>query len=90
MANPEYDQLKAKLEETKNWPLLYMFKFIAPNQDGKVKKVEEKLPKGGIVSHKHTKNLKYVSISCKVKMPNAQSIIDVMDEVSKIGNIMSL
>lgn len=90
MANKDYDQLKAKLEENKIWPLLYMFKFIAPNEDGKVKQVESLLPKGGEISHKHTKNLKYVSVSCKVKMPNAQSIVDVMERITKIEGIISL
>ncbi len=90
MVNQKYNQLKAKLEENKKWPLLYMFKFITPNEDNKVKQVVACLPTDGDISYKHTKNLKYVSVSCKVKMPNAQSIIEVMAEVDKIEDIISL
>ncbi len=90
MTDPKYNQLKAKLEENKKWPLLYMFKFIAPNEDNKVKQVVACLPPKGDISFKHTKNLKYVSVSCKVRMKDAQSIIDVMAEVDKIEGIISL
>ncbi|GAF03196.1 DUF493 family protein [Saccharicrinis fermentans] len=90
MASQEYDKLLEKLGENKHWPLLYMFKFIAPNEDGKVKQVVSLLPKNGQISYKHTKNLKFVSITCKVKMPSAQSIVDVSSEINKIKGIIAL
>jgi len=90
MVNQDYNKLLEKLQENKKWPLLYMFKFIAPNEDGKVKKVVSLLPKNGEISYKHTKNLKYVSITCKVKMPSAQSIVDITSEIVKIDGLMSL
>ncbi len=86
----DYSKLLSKLKENKNWPLLYMFKFITPNEEGKVKKVVSLLPQNGKISYKHTKNLKFVSITCEVKMPSAQSIIDVTSEVNKIEGIISL
>ncbi|WP_066627675.1 DUF493 family protein [Labilibacter marinus] len=90
MASQDYTQLLEKLQENKKWPLLYMFKFIAPNEEGKVKEVVALLPKHGKVSYKHTKNLKFVSITCKVSMKSAQSIIDVTAAVNNIEGIMSL
>ncbi len=90
MAEQDYDKLLKKLEENKRWPLLYMFKFIAPNEEGKVKKVVSLLPKKGEISYKHTKNLKFVSITCKAKMKSAQSIIDITSEITKIDGMLSL
>ncbi|MCW3787860.1 DUF493 family protein [Plebeiibacterium sediminum] len=86
----EYQSLLAKLKENKKWPLLYMFKFIVPNEDGKVDQVKALLPKHGNVSFKHTKNLKYVSITCKVSMKNAEGIVDITAKANKIEGLISL
>ncbi|SMO37795.1 hypothetical protein SAMN06265379_101364 [Saccharicrinis carchari] len=90
MAQKNYTLLLEKLEQNKTWPLLYMFKFITPNEDGKVKKVVSYLPDHGEISYKHTKNLKFVSVTCKAKMPSAQSIVDVTIAINKIDGIIAL
>ncbi|MGQ1786727.1 MULTISPECIES: DUF493 family protein [unclassified Saccharicrinis] len=90
MASQNYDILLEKLKENNKWPLLYMFKFIVPNEDGKVKQVVSLLPKKGEILYKHTKNLKFVSITCTVKMSSPQSIVDVTSEVNKIKGIIAL
>ena len=90
MAEKDYSSLLDRLQQNKIWPLLYMFKFITPNEDGKVKKVVSLLPQHGEILYKHTKNLKFVSITCKAKMPSAQSIVDVTAAVNEIKGIISL
>ncbi len=90
MAEKDYSLLLEKLNNNKKWPLLYMFKFITPNEDGKVKKVVSLLPQHGEILYKHTKNLKFVSITCKAKMPSAQSIVDVTADINNIQGIISL
>ncbi len=90
MATQDYSKLLQKLEANKKWPLLYMFKFITPNEEGKVKQVVQLLPKNSDISYKHTKNLKFVSITCKAKMHSAQSIVDITSEVQKIDGIIAL
>jgi len=86
----DFEKLRQRLLENKKWPLRYMFKFIAPNQDGKVDKVVELLPKHGTVTFKHTKNLRHVSVTCIVSMKSADSIIDVTTKVSAIEGVISL
>ncbi len=86
----EYQSLLAKLKENKRWPLLYMFKFIVPNEDGKVEQVKALLPKHGTISFKHTKNLKFVSITCKASMKNAESIVDITAKANKIEGLIAL
>lgn len=90
MATQDYEKLKALLLENKKWPLLYMFKFIVPNSEGRVEKVVEMLPKHGSISYKHTKNLKHVSVTCKVSMKNADAIIAVSEKVAQIPGVISL
>ena len=90
MSMQDYAKLKELLAQNKKWPMLYMFKFIVPNEGNKVKQVVELLPKHGNVTYKHTKNLKYVSVTCKVSMKSANAIIDVTSKVASIEGVMSL
>ncbi|MCT4590328.1 MAG: DUF493 domain-containing protein [Carboxylicivirga sp.] len=86
----EYTKLKELLAQNKKWPMLYMFKFIVPNEGDKVKQVVDLLPKHGNVSYNHTKNLKYVSVTCKVSMKSANAIIEVTSKIAAIKGVMSL
>jgi len=90
MKPTDYNNLREKLLENKKWPLLYMFKFIVPNNDDKVNQVKACLPKNGTLSFKHTKSLKHVSITCMANMASADDIIDVTTEVAVIEGVMVL
>ncbi len=90
MSLQDYAKLKELLAQNKKWPLLYMFKFIIPNAEGKVQQVVDLLPKHGTVTYKHTKNLKYVSVTCKASMKSPEAIIDVTNTISSIDGVMSL
>ena len=90
MSMQDYEKLKELLANNKKWPMLYMFKFIVPNEDGKVQQVVDLLPKHGTVTYNHTKNLKYVSVTCRVSMKSANAIIDVTSKVAIIEGVMSL
>jgi hypothetical protein len=90
MASDNFEKLRELLAENKSWPLLYMFKFIVPNTNDKVKQVASILPKEGAISYKHTKNLTYVSITCKVYMESVESIIEVNTKATSISGVMML
>ena len=78
------------LLENEKWPLRYMFKFIVPNQDGKVEMVKQLLPPNGVMSYKNTPNLKYVSITCVTNMQSANDIIAVTTQAVSIEGVMAL
>ncbi|MDA3893328.1 MAG: DUF493 family protein [Salinivirgaceae bacterium] len=90
MENKHYKKLRELLNENKQWPMLYMFKFIVPNSDNKVNIVTSMMPEDGDISYKHTKNLKYISITCKVLMKSAASIIELNEKVGTIEGVISL
>lgn len=90
MSIKDYDKLKELLAHNKKWPLLYMFKFIVPNEEGKVQKVVDLLPKHGTVTFNHTKSLKFVSVTCKASMKSPDAIIEVTNNISSIPGVMSL
>ncbi len=90
MALKDYRKLRQILEESENWPLLYMFKFIVPNQHGKVDKVVSLLPEEGEISFNHTKSMRHVAVTCKVEMSSSDEIISVTENVTTIEGVMAL
>ena len=85
-----YYKLKIILEQNKEWPLKYMFKFIVPNKEGKVEKVINVFPKDAKKNFKHTENLKYVSVTCVLEMNSADEIIKITEDAMSIPGVMML
>ncbi|MBN2742842.1 MAG: DUF493 family protein [Marinilabiliaceae bacterium] len=79
-----------RLLENQQWPLRYMFKFIVPNRDGNVDKVNQLMPSNGKLSYKHTPNLQYVSITCEAQMHSAEEIVGITSRVVAIPGAMAL
>ena len=90
MALNDYDKLRDLLKRNEKWPLLYMFKFIVPNSEGKVNKVVSLMPTNSEITYKHTENLKFVSITCKATMHSADAIILLTDQIASIPGVISL
>lgn len=90
MAIQDFDKLRELLGDNKEWPLKYMFKFVVPNQDGKVDEVVAILPKDGKNSFKHTKSLKFVSVTCIASMACVDDIIIISDKVASISGVISI
>jgi len=85
-----YKNLRYRLMETKEWPLKYMFKFITPNNEGKVEQIKSLMPSHGKISFKHTPNLKHVAITCVAMMDNADQIIEITENVDRIEGTIIL
>lgn len=90
MESKNISNLLEQLRKNNEWPLQYMFKFIAPNTDGKVEKVVNLLPTDSKITYKHTKNLRFVSVTCIASMPDAESIVDITTRACAISGVMSL
>lgn len=90
METEKFRNLRYRLLETESWPLKYMFKFIAPNQDGKVELVKDLMPEHGETTFRHTKNLKHVSVTCVAVMNSADDIIDITAKVDEIEGVLIL
>ncbi len=86
-----YDRLKVELDNSNTWPAIYLFKFIVPTDDEKIKRVEEAFDcMGAVINTKKSKTGKFTSISIEVTMKDSQEIVDKYLEVSTIEGIVSL
>ena len=90
MEKDHFKNLRYRLMEAEEWPLEYMFKFIAPNKDGKVDQIKALLPVHGEISYNHTPNFKHVAITCVAIMKDADQIIDVTEKVNEIEGVIIL
>lgn len=84
-----FDNLKVQLEQLE-WPALYLFKFIIPNENEKLAQVSALFDENANISYHNSSNGHYVSISVREVMLSVDSIIEVYDKASKIEGIISL
>jgi len=86
-----YKKLKVSLEDTTKFPTKYMFKFIIPTDETKVKEIKEIFNYSGVVINtKPSKTGKYKSLTIVVIMKNADEIIKKYKEVAHIEGVISL
>jgi len=86
-----YEKLKKSLEETTTFPTQYLFKFIIPSDDKKIKEIENIFNNlGAVIETKPSSGGKYTSISIHVKMNSSDAIIVKYQEVGKVDGVISL
>ena len=88
MSNP-YDKLKVQLE-LQEWPNVYLFKFIVPNDPEKIARATGLFDDGGDLSLRPSSKGTYVSISAKEMMLDVKSIIDKYNRASEIEGLVAL
>lgn len=87
-----YRKLKSQLLDTSSWPSIYLFKFIVPTDDQKIKGIENIFNNlGAVITTKKSKKGNYTSVSVNVKMQSPDAVIDKYKEVGgKIEGVISL
>ncbi len=90
MDQEKYNQLREQLIESAQWPALYMFKFIIPNKDEKLETLKAIFPKGTRFAYKTSKDMRFISITVKIKMKDADAVIAIYEQTKKIEGLLAL
>ena len=85
----QFEKLREQLKKEKEWPTIYMFKFIIPADNRKIALVESKFSDEATITQKESANGKYISITVKEVMLDADSIIDKYKEMDGIEGLMA-
>jgi len=86
-----YKKLKKKLKKDTVFPSKYLFKFIVPSDDDKIKQVEDLFDfTGAVITKTSSKTGKYISISVLVVMKKADDVILKYKQAEKVEGIISL
>jgi len=91
--NPEefYAKLKVQLGDTSIWPAPYLFKFIVPSSEDKIKQICSIFDhEGAVIDTKESRTGKYTSISINVKMKDPDAVIAKYKEASVVEGVISL
>ncbi|MFN5418153.1 MAG: DUF493 domain-containing protein [Flavobacteriia bacterium] len=83
------DSLREKLDLL-DWPEVYFFKFIVPNDSERVALVTALFDASSDIVMHPSKTGKYISISAKEMMLDVDSIIEKYKQASLIKDIISL
>ncbi len=90
MSQDKYDSLLEKLKQEKNWPSVYMFKFIIAADNQKIALVQARFSDEAVISQNQSSTGKYVSITAKEVMMNPDAVIKKYKEVETIEGVMIL
>lgn len=82
--------LQKKLDETTEWPSVYMFKFIIPADNRRIALVEALFSPETKISSKESSGGKYISITGKVVMLNALEVIEKYRKAAQIEGLIAL
>lgn len=84
-----FDKLKAQLEQ-EEWPNVYLFKFIVPNDPEHIARVGNLFGPEAQITSQPSRNANFVSISVKEMMLDVDSIIVVYEKSSEIKGLIAL
>ena len=87
--NP-FSGLLEKLKQQKNWPIVYLFKFIIPNDNQKLAQTQQLFGAEAQVTINKSRTGKYLSISAKEMMITPEEVIDRYMRATKIEGLISL
>lgn len=84
------DRLRSRLDQVHDWPSVYMFKFILEPDQERLEAVLAIFPKESEVLRKYSTGGKYVSITVKEVMLNADEVVQRYDRISEIEGVIVL
>ena len=82
--------LEAKLGIEKDWPKVYLFKFIIPNDNQLLAQVESLFGPEAQVTLNQSRTGKYISVSAREMMISAKEVIERYENASKIEGVIAL
>ena len=90
MSIEKNEGLRTQLDANYDWPSVYMFKFIMPNDPKKTKDLLALFSGTTEVNRKFSKAAKYVSFTVKEVMISSEAVLDRYEQVSKIDGVIPL
>lgn len=88
--NDNIEKFRKLLSDNKVWPLLYYFKFIVDNDQKKLDHVKALFADQSAITYKTSKDIRFIGISCKQLMPDAESIIAIYEKASLVDGLIAL
>jgi uncharacterized protein len=85
-----FSGLREKLEQNGSWPQLYLFKFIIPNDNTLLARVEGIFGAEAHVTITQSRTGKYLTISAREMMLSPSEVIDRYKRAGEIEGVIAL
>lgn len=85
-----YTNLEKHLKANSEWPSVYMFKFILPNDNRKMALLRQVFEEDSRFFEKNSRKGNYVSVTVKIVMMNPEEVISRYKQVAGIEGIIML
>lgn len=86
-----YKRLKVQLADNTKWPSNYLYKFIVPSDELKIKQIEEIFDNtGAVIESKQSKKGTYTSLSVTVHLKDPDAVIEKYKQVGTVEGVISL
>jgi hypothetical protein len=84
-----FEKLYTQLQ-LESWPLVYLFKFIVPNNEKTIAEVIALFENQNEIAYRNSQNGNFVSITIKELMLNPESVIEIYRKSAEIKGVISL
>lgn len=84
------EKFRDLLSKNTEWPMLYYFKFIVQNNQEKLNQVKELFTDQSAITYNTSRDIKFISLSCKQLMPDAESIIAIYEKANLVDGLIAL
>jgi len=84
------NKLRELLADNKEWPMIYYFKFIVQNDQEKLNQVKELFADQLAITYNTSRDIRFISLSCKQMMPDAESILEIYRKASLVDGLIAL
>jgi len=84
------EKFRELLSKNTEWPMLYYFKFIIHNNQDKLDQVKNLFADPSSITYNTSRDIKFISLSCKQLMPDAESIIAIYEKANLVDGLIAL
>jgi putative lipoic acid-binding regulatory protein len=86
-----YERLQEELHKNTDWPTKYMYKFIVPNREDNLKKIEKRFSNQEVTINKnYSKTGKYVSVTVITREDSPEAVINRYKSMEDIDGLVAL
>ena len=84
------EKFRELLSKNTTWPMLYYFKFIIHNNQEKLDQVKNLFADPATITYNTSRDIRFISLSCKQLMPDAESIIAIYEKANLVDGLIAL
>jgi uncharacterized protein len=84
------EDARTSLWVQQEWPGIYFFKFIVPNDKIKLDQVRKLFRNEDDITYRTSKDIKFISLSCKQEMQNPDEVLEIYRKAGEIEGVISL